>query len=108
MSQICGCKISLHLAWKSSFVGKITGHFSPTVPLSQLEVSCVVGDVGAPGGASENLQSRVCTISLHGCGNPGASASGALQKKKKKKKRKQNEDTKRPEKPLPVPKSVKI
>jgi hypothetical protein len=26
------CKKFLHLAWKPPFVGKITGHFSPTVP----------------------------------------------------------------------------
>jgi hypothetical protein len=37
--------------------GKITGNFSPMVPLSLLEVSRVVVDVGAPGGASGNFQS---------------------------------------------------
>jgi hypothetical protein len=56
---------------KFAIVGKITSHFSPTVPVSLLEVFCVVVDVGAPGGASGNFQSRVSTISLHGCGTPG-------------------------------------
>jgi hypothetical protein len=37
-------------------------------PLSLLGVSHVVGDVGAPIGASGNSQSRVRIISLHGCG----------------------------------------
>jgi hypothetical protein len=47
-----------------AIASKITGHLSPTVPLSLLEVSRVVVDVGAPGGASGNFQSRVNTISL--------------------------------------------
>jgi hypothetical protein len=42
-----------------AIVDKITGHFSPTVPLSLLEVSRVVVDVGTPGGATGNFQSRV-------------------------------------------------
>jgi hypothetical protein len=40
-----------------AIVGKITGHFSPIVPLSLLEFSRVVVDVGAPGGASGNFHS---------------------------------------------------
>jgi hypothetical protein len=47
-----------------AIVGKITGHFSPTVPLFLLEVSRVVVEVGTPGCASGNFQSRVSTISL--------------------------------------------
>jgi hypothetical protein len=43
----------------------------PQFPLSLLWVSRVVGDVRAPGSASGNLQSRVRTISLHGCGTYG-------------------------------------
>jgi hypothetical protein len=45
------------------FTAKLTGHFSPIVPLSLLEVFRVVG-VGAPGGTSGNVQSRARTISL--------------------------------------------
>jgi hypothetical protein len=40
-----------------TIVGKSTGDFSPIVPLSLLEVSRVVVDVGAPGGASGKFQS---------------------------------------------------
>jgi hypothetical protein len=54
-----------------AFVGKSTSYFSPTVPLSLLEVSRVVVDVGAPGGAGGNFQSRASTISLKGCGTSG-------------------------------------
>jgi hypothetical protein len=64
-------KISLQMARNSPFVGKITGHFSLTVPLSLLEVSRVVVGVGAPGVASGNFQSRARTISLHGCSTSG-------------------------------------
>jgi hypothetical protein len=41
-----------------AIVGKITSHFSSTVPLSLLEVSHVVADMEAPGGASVNFQSK--------------------------------------------------
>jgi hypothetical protein len=43
----------------------------PQFPLSLLEVSRVGGDVGALGGGSRDFQSRVRTISLHGCGTYG-------------------------------------
>jgi hypothetical protein len=43
------------------------GTFCPQFPLSLLEVSRIVGDVGASGSTSENFQSRVRKISLHGC-----------------------------------------
>jgi hypothetical protein len=43
----------------------------PKFPLSLPQVSRVVGDVEAPGGASGNFQSRVRTISLHDCGTYG-------------------------------------
>jgi hypothetical protein len=59
------------LAWKSPFVGKITGLFRLQFPLSLLEVSRVVGDVGPLGGASVNFQSKVSTISLNGCVTSG-------------------------------------
>jgi hypothetical protein len=78
------------LALKSTFVGNITGYFSPTVHLSLLEASRVfgdvgaLGDVGAPSGASGNFQSRVrSTINLHGCGTYGGISIWAQQKKNK-------------------------
>jgi hypothetical protein len=43
----------------------------PQFAQSLLEVSRDIGDVGAPGSASGNFQSRVRTISLHGCGTDG-------------------------------------
>jgi hypothetical protein len=64
--RFSACKRSLQMAWNSPFGGKITGHFSPTVPLTLLEVSRVVVGVGAPGGASGNFQSRASKISLRG------------------------------------------
>jgi hypothetical protein len=48
LRRFAACKRSLQMAWNSPFFGKITGHFSPTVPLSRLEVSCVFVGVGAP------------------------------------------------------------
>jgi hypothetical protein len=62
------------MVWNSPFFGKITGHFLPTVPLSLLEVSRVVVDVGALGGASGNFQSRASTISLQDCGTSGGAS----------------------------------
>jgi hypothetical protein len=49
--------------------GKITGHFF---------LLGVVVDVGAPGGASGNIRSRVSTISLQAAVHPWASAAWAL------------------------------
>jgi hypothetical protein len=43
----------------------------PQFPLSLLEVSRIVTDVEAPGGASVNFQSRVSTISLNYCSTSG-------------------------------------
>jgi hypothetical protein len=55
----------------------------PHFTLSLLDVSSVIVDVGVPGGASENFQSRVNTISLQGCGTcPGHQLPEPYQKKK--------------------------
>jgi hypothetical protein len=61
-----------------AIVGKITVHLWPTVPVSLIEVSHVVVDVGVPGGASGNFQSRVSTISLQAAVHSWASVAGAL------------------------------
>jgi hypothetical protein len=59
------------LAWKSPFVGKITGHFSPTVPSFPARGLSRCWRRGAPGGASGNFQSSFRTIRLHGCCTSG-------------------------------------
>jgi hypothetical protein len=46
-----------------TIVGEITGHFLPIVPTFPGRGRVVV-DVGVPGSASGNFQSRVSTISL--------------------------------------------
>jgi hypothetical protein len=56
------------MTWKSSLSAKLPVISRPQFPLSLLEVFRVVVDVGAPGGASGNFQSRVHTISLQDCG----------------------------------------
>jgi hypothetical protein len=38
-----------------AIVGKITGHFSPTIPPFAARISSVVVDVEAPGGESGNV-----------------------------------------------------
>jgi hypothetical protein len=56
----------------------------PQFPLSLLEVSRIVTDMGAPGSASGNFQSQASTTSPHMAAvHPGAPATGAQQKKKK-------------------------
>jgi hypothetical protein len=65
--NLAACKTSLHLAWKSQFGGKITGHFSPTVPpFPARDLSRRWGRGGA-----WRCKCRVSTISLYGCGTYG-------------------------------------
>jgi hypothetical protein len=71
--RFAACKRSLQMAWNSPFV-TITGHFSPIVPLSLIEVSRAVVGVGAPSGASGNFQSRARTISLNDCSTSGGTS----------------------------------
>jgi hypothetical protein len=67
-----------------AIVGKITGHFSPMVPLSLLEVSRVVVDVEARC-KWELTKHRVNTISLQAAVHSwGGSRWGPYKKKKKK------------------------
>jgi hypothetical protein len=91
--RFAACNRYLKMACKSPFVSKITGHFSPIVPLSLLEVSLVVVGVRAPGGASGNYQNRTRTISLHGYSTSGGTShrgpmEGEEEKKNKRRKRK--------------------
>ena len=46
------CKRSLNVTWNSAKLGKILGHFSPTVPPSAAGCSRVVTRVETPGGES--------------------------------------------------------
>jgi hypothetical protein len=62
------CKRSLQMRGICHFSAKLLAISRPQFPLSLLGVSRVVVDVGAPGGASGNFQSRASTISLYGCG----------------------------------------
>jgi hypothetical protein len=80
--RFAACKKSL--IWRGSrhLSAKLPDISHLQFPLSLLEVSGVGGDVGAPGGASGHFQSRVRTISLHGCGTSGGSSLRALQKEK--------------------------
>jgi hypothetical protein len=80
------------MAWNSPLSAKLPDISRLQFPLSLLEVFRVVVDVGAPVGASGNVQSRVSTMAAV---HPGATASGALQNKNKnknknKKKKKKN------------------
>ena len=61
--------------------GKITGQFSPhTVTPFATRISCVVGDVGVPGGERGNVQTdegdRVSTVSQLGCSTSVVLATG--------------------------------
>jgi hypothetical protein len=71
-----------------AIVGKITGNLAPKVPLSLLEVSRVVLDVGATGGVSGNFQSRVSIINLMAvvnCG--GVSRRGPARRRRRRRRR---------------------
>jgi hypothetical protein len=59
------------VAWNLPLSAKLLVISHPQFPYSLLEVSRIVVDVGASGGASGSFQSRVRTISLHGCGTSG-------------------------------------
>jgi hypothetical protein len=82
MSQICSMLKIPTMTWKSPLSAKLLVISRPPFPLSLLEVSCVVVDMGAPGDASGNFKSRVSTISLQGCGTyPGHQPLGLYQKR---------------------------
>jgi hypothetical protein len=66
------------MTWKSPLSAKLPVISRPPFPLSLLEVPRVVVDVGAPGEASGNFQSRVSTINLQAVVHSGASAAGAF------------------------------
>jgi hypothetical protein len=71
------------MMWKSPLSAKLPVISHPQFPLSLIEVSRIVIEVRAPGGANGNFQSRVSAISLQAVVHLGVSAAGALEKKKK-------------------------
>jgi hypothetical protein len=48
--------------------------------------------VGAPGGASGNFQSRVSTISLHGCGTSGGDSLRDLTEEEEEEEEEEDEE----------------
>jgi hypothetical protein len=64
--------------WKLPLSAKLPVISHPQFTLSLLEVSHIVVNMGVPGGASGNFQSRVSTISLYDYGTSEGNSNQAL------------------------------